>query len=229
MKNQYFGDTRDLFKYDLVLRILGCVPALRSFTFIPMLTADDRSSDGSRTDHRRARAAGSQNTSLVRYLEGCIRDGRRDIREILPFFRDRGITVHLHGEGFTHQERAGYFRSIPDPWFRDALVLLDPDVGLEVARPTGKHLLFAEIRDLLGRMTGSSVLMVFQYFPRVNRAAYLENRTGELGKIIPGTPLVLSDNQVAFFFLVKELETGKVVQDILAGYRDDYPSLTLFQ
>ena len=44
MKNQYFGDNRDLFKYDLVHTIIRARHAgLPSrFTFIPMLTKDEK-------------------------------------------------------------------------------------------------------------------------------------------------------------------------------------------
>ncbi|MCJ2670040.1 MAG: hypothetical protein LN416_05970, partial [Candidatus Thermoplasmatota archaeon] len=62
MKNQYFGDTRDLFKYDLVLELL-LGTELRRFTFIPMLTRDEESSDGGKTDYGNA-TAGTQRRFL---------------------------------------------------------------------------------------------------------------------------------------------------------------------
>jgi len=43
MKNQYFGDRNDFFKYDLVLNLIEKIVNLKCFTFIPMLTEDDDS------------------------------------------------------------------------------------------------------------------------------------------------------------------------------------------
>lgn len=41
MNRKFFGDTRDLFKLDLVCNIMKNLPELDSFTFVPMLTEDD--------------------------------------------------------------------------------------------------------------------------------------------------------------------------------------------
>jgi len=54
MKNQYFGESRDLFKYDLALTVrkefnLG-------LSFIPMLTAPDGRTHGNQIDHSHAKA-----------------------------------------------------------------------------------------------------------------------------------------------------------------------------
>jgi hypothetical protein len=57
MKNQYFGDIRDLFKYDMVVWLIRQISSLENFTFIPMLTENDPSKkDGSQTDPTKAKA-----------------------------------------------------------------------------------------------------------------------------------------------------------------------------
>jgi hypothetical protein len=226
MKNQYFGDTRDLFKYDLILQVMGGIPSIRSLTFIPMLTPDDESTHGNRTDHRRAKA-GFKNRPLVEHLAACVLEGRRNVCEILPLFTAHGIQVNLHGEPFSTPDRAAYFRAIPDGWLRDALVFLDPDIGMEVARPGEKHLLYNEIGDLLGRTEGSSVLMIFQFYPRVERGAYTGKRRAELGRIHPGEIASIADNQIAFFFLGRDRDLMERLGDLLAGYSAGYPDLTL--
>jgi len=38
MKNQYFGDINDFFKYDLVLSLIEKIENFKCFTLIPMLT-----------------------------------------------------------------------------------------------------------------------------------------------------------------------------------------------
>jgi hypothetical protein len=45
MKNQYFGDKRDFFKYNLLLDLLECLD-LATLTFIPMLTPDYGTNEG---------------------------------------------------------------------------------------------------------------------------------------------------------------------------------------
>jgi hypothetical protein len=226
VKHQYFGDTRDLFKYDLVLRIMREMPGLKCFTFVPMLTPGDGSTQGNRTDHGRAKA-GFRNQLLREYLATCIREKRRNVCEILPFFTAHKIPVNLHGEAFTAGDRAAYFRAIPDGWLREALVFLDPDIGMEVACPTEKHLLYNEIGDLYGRMGDRSLLMLFQFFPRVERGAYTKWRRAELGRIAPGRILSITDNQVAFFFLGSDGGAMKKLREILVRYHEDYPDLTL--
>lgn len=46
MKNQYFGDRRDFFKYELLLDLASCVKG-RRLLLIPMLTANDSAREGS--------------------------------------------------------------------------------------------------------------------------------------------------------------------------------------
>ena len=41
MNVRYFGDTRDLFKFDLVRHIMKSLPELAGFTFVPMLTGTE--------------------------------------------------------------------------------------------------------------------------------------------------------------------------------------------
>jgi len=48
-RNQYFGDTRDLFKYDLAMHCMEHA-GLSRLNFVPMLTPDDGSADGRHVD-----------------------------------------------------------------------------------------------------------------------------------------------------------------------------------
>ncbi len=88
MKNQYFGDLRDLFKYDLIESIMEGINKLQRFTFIPMLTEyDPNVGDGNKRNFKRAVKnvrPGTKNeelmTFLFRYTE--IEPDKRDFREI---------------------------------------------------------------------------------------------------------------------------------------------------
>lgn len=73
MKNQYFGDTRDLLKYDLALELLlRC--NLSRLTFIPMLTRDEPNTHGSRTDY--GKTIGRNTKSCIEKIPGKMRGGR---------------------------------------------------------------------------------------------------------------------------------------------------------
>jgi len=70
MNRKYFGDTRDLFKFDLVRHLVKSLPELEGFAFVPMLTEDSTAGTkrrGGALDLDRALKAGkagSQNQAL---------------------------------------------------------------------------------------------------------------------------------------------------------------------
>ena len=53
MKNQYFGDNSDVFKYDLIYQIMQ-VGLVNYFTFIPMLTENDHKNHGEKSNRKKA-------------------------------------------------------------------------------------------------------------------------------------------------------------------------------
>lgn len=85
MKNQYFGDTRDLFKYDLMLELLLKNDFLKRFTYIPMLTENVQNFHGRRINYDEARA-GTQRSELSSFLAKCEVENRRNIDELNKFF-----------------------------------------------------------------------------------------------------------------------------------------------
>ena len=86
MRNQFFGDVRDLFKYDLITWLIQNINSIDQFAFIPMLTEDDDKDHGLKMNYAKAKA-GTNNTELVKILEGCVNRGKRDIRQIKSYFR----------------------------------------------------------------------------------------------------------------------------------------------
>lgn len=229
VKNQYFGDVRDLFKYDLVLEIMRGVKRLNRFVFIPMLTPDDTRTDGGRTDYFRARA-GTRNRDLLEHLQACVEGGRRDIREIEGFLASHGLEVSVYGDGlhpFSQHNRADYFARIDDRLLYSSLILLDPDIGLEVKDADEKHLMYAEVKQLYRRMRYNSALMIFQYLPRENRPTYVYRRCMELKGLTSDEPLHVSDNEIIFFFLTKNKALKGEISRVLDEYGRGYPDLLL--
>ena len=63
MKNQYFGDRNDYFKYDLLISLAGQLAA-KKLSIIWMLTEDDDSQHGKKTKYAR----GAGNSGLYEFL-----------------------------------------------------------------------------------------------------------------------------------------------------------------
>src|SRR5215471_3172019 len=149
VKNQYFGDRRDLLKYDLLLTLVESHGAGR-LTFIPMLTPNDDSREGrlSQTDRRGHRAA------LFDFLKESIARGDRDVRQLRQFMSSFGVDFMAYRDDawFVHGDRGEYFDALPDEYLRGSVIFIDPDIGLETntwkyrdGRGPEKYLLYPEL------------------------------------------------------------------------------------
>ena len=223
MKNQYFGDIRDLFKWDLIEHILATVSAFRrSLTYIPMLTPDG-GNHGNLVDYDDA--VGCKNGPLRRYLGQCVESGKRDINLIVPYYEKRGVTAHLHrgeGEFFNHHDRGAHFGGVVDSLLDRALIFLDPDNGLEIQYPTEAHLLYADVGGLYDRMGEDAASMVFQYFPHERRAPYIARRCQELEDHTGGTPLAIWSSQLSFLFVARNEDLAGELRRTLGAYKAQY-------
>ena len=226
MKNQFFGDTRDLFKYDVVLELL-LKTSIRQFTFIPMLTPRAANRHGGKTDYSTAKA-GTRRTELARFLQACIRADRRRIGELETFFRtsrltrETPLTIYREDQYFSDANREKYFTEIPPSLLREAVILLDPDNGLEIQRPTEAHLLYAEVGGLYERRGEAAALMVFQFFPFEPRSPYIARRCRELEAHTGGAPVAIWSSQLSFLFLARSSSVVGEVRRALRVYEGRY-------
>jgi hypothetical protein len=225
MKNQYFGDVKDLFKYDLVQHLIEHIPSLRRFTFVTMLTENDERSDGLKLDYRGR--AGCENQELVDLLCRCVREGRRNVSEVLPYFEARGIHTDIYGSDkyFTRHSRAQYFADIENELLNNALIVVDPDNGLGGKHPNHRHVLTGELSDLYNRMSADSILMLFQHFRREKHQLTIDKVSKELKTITGRVPIYIYDSEVVFFFLTKDRELDAEISDLLGEYLGRYPKL----
>lgn len=225
MKNQFFGDNRDLLKYDLILSVVNGVDQIEQFTFIPMLT-EDSGDHGNQIDRRIARA-GYNNIKLINYLDKCIKNNKRNIIEIKRYYKNEGVRsfIYRENEYFQHSSRVNYFSNIPITYLRKSLILVDPDNGLEIKHSDEKHIFYSEINDLYGRMNKNSILMIFQFFPRQKRDEYIRRRVSELRDITGNMPRYISDNVIIFFFLTKNDGTKNKLFELLKDYASQYERL----
>ena len=224
MKNQYFGDNKDLFTYDLIFQIMRA-GLTGHFTFIPMLTPDNDKHHGQKLNRDKARA-GMKNKELMTFLDTCVQKGRRNIEEMKGFFAiyEIEMTIYYSSDNyFSHQNRQEYFAQIDDKLLVNSLVFVDPDTGLEVRKPGDEHLLYSEAKSLYDRMDKSSILMLFQHFPRHPRQEYINMRAEELREKISGDyPVCIDDNEAIFFFLTKDKSLEDSLITVIGEYTECY-------
>ena len=102
MKNQYFGDIRDLFKYDIIQRILKGISSLQRFTCIPILTKNvPKRREGNKRDFNRAKKngrPGTKNNEFMEFLEKYKEtdEDERDFTEIVNYFKSEGIGTVIY-------------------------------------------------------------------------------------------------------------------------------------
>lgn len=221
VKNQYFGDRHDFFKYDLALTLIEHLDFLDKFTFIPMLTPDDGSTDGRLTNYEAGRRRG-----LERFLKSCIQEGDRDIVNLRAYMRCRPRVQYAPYRDqayFVHEHRDQYFEGVGDLLLTRAVVVVDPDNGFEVksTRPANAHkyFLYSELERLYRRMCPESLLVAYQYIPRVQREPYFARIGRRIREQVDVSgPLCVSDNKVAFFVLARADEVLKEAWVVLRDY-----------
>ena len=223
MKNQYFGDNRDLFKYDLICQIIRA-GLVEHFMFIPMLTQSNEA-------NRSKAKAGRENKELEIFLDECVRQGeeKRNIKQLESFFGKHGIsiTIYKKDEHFISRTRQEYFKQIKDKLLPKSLILVDPDIGLkdEDERLTDKHLSYSEVKNLYERMDKSSILMIFQFIPHENRENYFRRISKKLDEKVGNLPVYISDNQIVFLFLTRDKSRREALAKTIGDYKRRYPGL----
>lgn len=234
MNISFSGDTRDLFKFDLVRHIMKSFPDLDSFTFIPMLTDRDEKTTrkkSAKTDLKKAVAAGkagSQNRELMVHLGKLqeIEDDMDYFTAIKSYFQKENILVDiLHKDRFSHEHRVNYFRKMFEKFPERSLIFLDPDTGLEVKNPTQRHLLFDELHTIVDRMDTRSILMIYQHFPHKPHEGYVRDRCSKIAEMTGIKPVSITDNEIVFFLLAKSPKLRERLEDNVAKYANTYPAL----
>ena len=235
MNRKYFGDARDLFKFDLVRQIMKAFPDLASFTLVPMLTEEEPATGKKKTATKDLGAAqkngrpGTQNRELMEDMGRLqeIADDLEYFHGIQSYFKKENIIVDvLHKDTFSHEHRVNYFnKALFEDFPKNSLIFLDPDTGLEVKNPTQRHLLFEEVNKIYNRMDPQSVMMIYQHLPRVTRTGYIEKRCRELAAITHSRPETITDNEIVFFILTKNPLLKTRLCAVLGDYADKYNAL----
>jgi hypothetical protein len=232
MNRLYFGDTRDLFKFDLVRHIVKSLPDISSFTFVPMIT--EPAAHGGRSTHRDLKKAlesgraGSQNRDLVTCMERLqeIENNLEYFTGIRSYFEKEQIPTDIfHKIRFSQETRNHYFENIAGNLPAHALIYADPDTGLEESTPDEKHLLFREAKKIHDHMDAGSILMIYQHLPRVKREGYILNRCSQLTALTGSGTAAITDNEIVFFLMAKNPKLQEHLLFSIESYANSYPDL----
>jgi len=219
MKNQFFGDNRDLLKFDLVYEIAKSGLVDR-FTYIPMLTEDEPQEEEPHFCRHEA-TGGAENQALLNFLDNTVIQEKRDIRQLNEFLQESGIKADIYSEDrfYTLAERRTYFDGIGKELLTGSLILIDPDKGLEECVNDDGNLMYTDLKNIYERMDENSCLMFTQRFPYEMYGEYLEMRCEEIQDMIPGArPVSLDDLDSIIFFLTR----SKTLESRLLQFLGDY-------
>lgn len=221
MKNQYFGDKRDFFKFDLVLTLIEHLKPKRRFTYVPMLTKDEGITDYPEKRKERER--------LYEFLMKHVEDSKkaRNIAHLRSLMEENNVEYlpcPNDKDFFSSAKRENYFREIKPSMLQNAVILVDPDTGFEPDKPTAKHLKYSEFAALYEKLDGLSLLLSIQFFRRGERR---DKTISEVKKRIceelkTEEALCVHDNQVAFFIVAKTSALLRDAQGVLKQHRPEY-------
>ncbi len=217
MKNQYVGDINDYFKYS-ILRALAS-RSDRDLAVCWMLTEDDGSSDGNLTAYlSRPQEYRELDPVLYDGLSTMIAVGSRDVTAVesarlMPcsFYFSRPL------DDFA-ESRLAYFSELWEGLPSRALVFFDPDNGLEVAsvgkgkRGSRRYLYLDELRRAI---SDGHLAVVYQHFPRVQRAAYVAQLLDRVQQSLPGVGAAAVYSTRVAYLLVGEAEELLELDDAL--------------
>ncbi|HQK94493.1 MAG TPA: hypothetical protein PLD23_13355 [Armatimonadota bacterium] len=191
MKDQYFGDRRDFWKYDLLMELAERAVGHPRLTILPMLTRDDGSAEGKLTSY----PVGGRRSELREFLWGGVKDGRRSLPRLHCFFDPIGWDLALHDHEWLPGERSGdYFASLPTRLAADAVVFIDPDIGLvpEKRAPSAgnrpKYVSYDQAGGVFRLLRGTSVLVIYQHlqFNAHKRESDLQAKCRRLSQELSG-------------------------------------------
>jgi hypothetical protein len=229
LKNQYFGDQNDYFKYDLLIFLAEGLSGLKRLSAIWMLTANDKSNDGG----KRGYPTGKFRDSLHEFLQNPEHPERK-VSRLKNYFEKRSFGFEFHsyrddlesGE-FRDENRDQYFAEIPDEFLKSALVFIDPDNGLEPRAGGGKdkskYVKLSDLDTLLGRMDTKSIAVIYQHLPRMHRKLFLYGLQRDLKQNLKDfqrcpVPISIHNNQIAFLIVAKEKRRQEEVKTLLGDY-----------
>lgn len=227
MKDQYFGDINDYFKYGLIRSILraGKFRLLVAW----MLTCGDKKPDGNRRLYlAQPNKWRKYDSELYDRLQGLPKDyyARKvsllEQTNLLPkaMYYSRKLKDDRN-------ERSSWTQELIVRAHNSDLVFLDPDNGIEVpSKPCGrqdssKYLYWREVEKL---WENGKSLLIYQHFCREERKPFICRILDELRNHTPGSIVEAFSTPHVIFFLVLQPEHQKHIPAIIDNVQDNWGS-----
>lgn len=217
MKDQYFADKRDFFKWDFLEDLLEGCPELSTFVNVSMLTPPDDSREGNLKGY----GCGNRREALHRFFTQCLEDKRQKVSELRNYFQGKPFEYYPYCDSmecpYCFDSSEKYFGSVPSDKLRQSLVFFDPDIGLNVEnlsymRRSGisKYLFRESLKSVAGRASDDSAIVVYQHLQRDRSRLWdeLEDRCERfLGAVqAPGVAFI-TDRDIAFLATSRNPQT----------------------
>jgi hypothetical protein len=223
MKNQYFGDINDFFKY-LLLRTLS---EDLKIGLCWMLTPDDRSKDGKHVSYfKRRPTLRHRDIELFDWLERCLHNSRpravslMQDHKILP---NVSFFTELLFDGV--QKREAYFTAMFDQFNAMDLIFFDADNGLapRSCRPgkkgSSKYLFASEAAIAFSR--GHS-LLIYQHFARQERSLFVKETASKILDSTGAKEIYSIRSPHVVFLLVPHAQHSKPIRRRILKIQDDW-------
>lgn len=227
MKVQYFGDVNDYRKFAL-LRLLAKEGGFR-IGVNWMLTKDDGGPDGAKRSYL-------SQPQQWRDFDPVLFDALKSLKLSAADFHGFETTELIPGAIFFGKEtpdplvdRNQFHRDCLSAFADAELAFFDPDNGLEIAscpkgrKRSSKFVFCDEIADHYGK--GRSIL-IYQHFPHLPRAAFIENRSTRLGARLPQSQVVVFETaHVAFVLAARPHHATRVQAAAAEAHKRFLPDL----
>jgi hypothetical protein len=154
MRNQWYGDNRDVVKWSTVVH-LARREGISALLHVAMLRPDQL-----QPTLATSRGKVDPPVEVIRHF--------RDLEDIRRLGATSGLTIEVLMEPFRH--RAAYFgrlcRRLRTSRDEPMLVLLDPDIGLAPETPGPEHVTSAEVAAVFDALQPGDVLVCYQHARR---------------------------------------------------------------
>lgn len=215
MRNEFFGDINDYHKYGLLRTLVGDGDVKVGVCW--MLRPDEGSHSGRikhLDDPERWR---KYDPALFAALHHWLR--KRHVRSV-NLIEDSNLIgnakYHRPFVPISMSEREDYFAQMSKTFEQTELIFFDPDNGLEITnkpyngRPSCKHLYFREVKNIF---EAQHSLLIYQQFPRQDRAKFVECRMREIQQSTGAdckNVMWIRAAHVVFYLVLREVHMEKL-------------------
>ena len=222
---KYFGDDRDVFKYDLIRTVL-ISSLVKRYAFVPMLTKHRDDAEGKMRPRERDEAShallkfiATRNDKSLQHWETWLSSHVSTYKTVEP----------VDGTFFSETTRETYWKKFRSHISeKDALVFVDPDTGLQTGSATylikmgcEKYILNRELSYLIETMADSSVLMIYQHLTRdkTKQSSAVTKKIAQVHTVSSSAfACAYREGDLAFLFVSKKNSLHKKIAGVLRRY-----------